>query len=36
MTTVLIKGARILGGEPADILHRATGVIAEIGPRPRR
>ncbi|MFF5257461.1 dihydroorotase [Actinomadura viridis] len=30
-TTVLIKGARILGGDPADILVRG-GEIAEIGP----
>ncbi len=30
MTTYLIKGARILGGEPTDLLLR-DGVIAEIG-----
>ncbi|MFV2176379.1 dihydroorotase [Actinomadura sp. LOL_016] len=30
MTVTLIKGARILGGEPADVLVR-DGVIAEIG-----
>ncbi|GGV05352.1 dihydroorotase [Actinomadura cremea] len=33
MTVTLIKGARILGGEPADVLVR-DGVIAEIGPGP--
>ncbi|MET8334537.1 dihydroorotase [Streptosporangium canum] len=30
MTTTVIKGAKILGGEPADILIR-DGVVAEIG-----
>ncbi|GAA4230849.1 dihydroorotase [Streptosporangium album] len=30
MTSIVIKGARILGGEPADILIR-DGVVAEIG-----
>ncbi|HET6627141.1 MAG TPA: dihydroorotase [Nocardioidaceae bacterium] len=31
MSTYLVKGARILGGEPADLLF-AEGVIADIGP----
>ncbi|WP_067176257.1 dihydroorotase [Microtetraspora niveoalba] len=31
MSTILIKSARVLGGEPADILVR-DGVIAEVGP----
>ncbi|MCC5578282.1 dihydroorotase [Microtetraspora sp. AC03309] len=31
MSTILIKNARVLGGEPRDILVR-DGVIAEIGP----
>ncbi|MDP9861789.1 MULTISPECIES: dihydroorotase [Streptosporangium] len=30
MTTIVIKGAKILGGEPADILIR-DGVVAEVG-----
>ncbi|MFD0891285.1 dihydroorotase, partial [Streptosporangium algeriense] len=30
MKTIVIRGARILGGEPADILIR-DGVFAEIG-----
>lgn len=34
MTTTVIKGAKILGGEPADILIR-DGVVAEIGPETR-
>ncbi|WP_433497060.1 dihydroorotase [Sphaerimonospora sp. CA-214678] len=34
MSTILIKGARILGADPRDILIR-DGVIAEVGERPR-